>query len=325
MYLSCIEGRGSLPAWRGRGVARLSTQRTLNVFTTLSPLRTSQMFKAISNYLWGSSQPAPVPTANAAATLGGIEWRCLQEFRSHRERLESRTQYRPFDPSQGFRSAEFENAIEFFDSGLRQLLTMGDLGDLVQDKLKTDRRKAEEALQHMCSALNRFTSIDLPDGLQLDGRYPKLEHLLDILQGTRWNFELVKGRDQVLFKLNSEYDAVIAWKEVEKFNNFFTQSLQRPQFPEIRRQEARTSETWNSESRRRTFSALDTLMCQISQEYEDFGSDCENHRVLVKLPDRNIFDLETIGRSSDLEFFISTGSKTLHWHSCYCDIISQPE
>lgn len=280
------------------------------------------------NHFFGASQPAPTSTTNTITTSNEIEWSLLQRFRSHHRRLERKNKYRPFKLPQGIRSIAFENDTELFDTGLRQILTMSGLDDLVQYKLELHEEVARKYLRELCETLDQFTNVDLLENSTIHQtdrqKYSKLEPLLDLLQVTTWNFDLLPGKGNSLFQLEAESHAIKAQKAVKRFIELFSPPTPTPQALESRSQLLATAERLRkSESRGRTFRALDALLTQISQEQTKRKTKCPKYLVLVKLPDLDIFNSKEVGPSHDLELFISTGPiDSPRWHPCHCDLFS---
>jgi hypothetical protein len=137
----------------------------------------------------------------ALPSTSSVEWRLLQALRSHRTRLRYKLEYQPLeDAPQTEVDTAFENAVGFFDAGVRDILTRGDLEDLITTDLGLENQKTQIQLRSLCTLLDGLVDTDLvssPQLLQQDSHvvpYQNLNALTRLLGNTHWGFEVVTGQ-----------------------------------------------------------------------------------------------------------------------------------
>ncbi|KAM5344484.1 hypothetical protein ACJ41O_013020 [Fusarium nematophilum] len=260
----------------------------------------------------------------------GTEWELLRALRSHHGRLDRKTHYQPLDRSlKRVGSVEWRNATAFFDTGLRQILTKGDLDTLVEHKLEQQRELAQSHLKALCAILDQLVNIALlSEGSEIaedqdkSDPYPNLSPLVRLLEETDWDFELATGRGNILFTLTSEQDATEARNVVRHFNDFFSHTLQMPTRTEQPTQTATTPWRLRNALRDQAVKGLESLFLRVPRGRSEA---CQGHHVLVKLPDWESIgpqEMEATEPRAALDLFLSTCSDSAKWHAACCDVQS---
>ena len=163
------------------------------------------------------------------------ESQILTSLRQHGKRLRDETSYVELNPAQIRASAaqcRLGDELDFFESGLRNIMRRDDLDEYLSDALS--EAVGQSHLKSLCVMMN---SIVNPRLLTRDfeevGRYPKLNALLGQLRNnTHWNFTMVSEPEQRLFQVNLK-----TFKEdkitVDRFNDYFD-ILKQPRLEDVR-------------------------------------------------------------------------------------------
>ena len=262
---------------------------------------------------------------NTGQPPGGVELGMLQSLRSYKSRLEYTYQYQPLQAVQQIASeTALENAVGFFDTGLRHIISRDDLEDRVAGELSTGNPKALVYLQSLCKLLSQLVNIDLlsPDSIlhnePQDDPYSNFSALLKRLATSSWPFELVTGQKNKLFRLAEEPVAKDARDLVDKFNAFLDR-FSRPSLSDMPPSQPVapfTDGLEKEELRGRAITALSTLFSHIPL-------DCSvGHKVLVRLPDWDSMEPNRTGSSGALDLFLSTCDGSLDWQPTECHVWS---
>ena len=114
-----------------------------------------------------------------------IEWTLLQALRSHsRNRLRYKLDYQPLEPAlQTNLETTLDNAVGFFDTGMRNILDRGDLDDsFITSELGLGSQNIQAQLKSLYSLLDKLVDISLPLSKQSQtGLYRNLQALTNLL------------------------------------------------------------------------------------------------------------------------------------------------
>ncbi|KAF5621994.1 subtilase family domain protein [Fusarium sp. NRRL 52700] len=206
---------------------------------------------------------------------------------------------------------------------MRQILSNPDLPTIFEDQQSKRPLLVQPKLQGLCSLLNRLVNLALVSNVpnvtqnKVNQKYPNLSLLVQVLNETHWNFDLVSGRGNVLFNLNSEDEANTAQRVARRFSAFFSHSPQLVFGNERQDQPKYSSWRLRQDLRDPAVRGLRSLSLVGS---EAGSGNCIGHDVVVKLPDWQNIDQED--ETTVLDIFLSTCLKRDEWHEACCVVRS---